>query len=149
MASASGQPPSPQLERVLRSIRTMVLVASIFAILSVILDFVLLGAVASLGIRSASGVMSLNLGIPGLTLSLATPRGPRSNLLSDIPVDRFHGDSLRHEDLLSCRQGRHHRLKVVQLAWLGHSGLIFSGVIPGVLLLIAYGRIEDLPSPQS
>jgi len=26
--------------------------------------------------------------------------------------------------------------------------LIFSGVIPGVLLLIAHGRIEDLPSPQ-
>ena len=26
--------------------------------------------------------------------------------------------------------------------------LIFSGIIPGVLLLIAHGRIEDLPSPQ-
>jgi hypothetical protein len=37
----------------------------IFVILAVILDFVLLGAVGSLGITSAPGVTSLNLGIPG------------------------------------------------------------------------------------
>jgi hypothetical protein len=41
----------------------------IFIILSVILDFVLLGAVGSLGITSAPGVTSLNLGIPDPTLS--------------------------------------------------------------------------------
>jgi hypothetical protein len=29
------------------------------------------------------------------------------------------------------------------------AALIFSGVIPGVLLLIAYGRTEGLLSPQS
>jgi len=43
--------------------------ALIFVILAVILDFVLLGAVGSLGITSAPGVTSLNLGIPGPTLS--------------------------------------------------------------------------------
>gem|GEM_PF-4420261 len=41
----------------------------IFIILSVILDFVLLGVIASLGVTSAPGVTSLNLGIPGPTLS--------------------------------------------------------------------------------
>ncbi|NAZ31664.1 MAG: hypothetical protein GU352_03050 [Acidilobus sp.] len=43
--------------------------ALIFVVLAVILDFVLLGVIASLGVTSAPGVTSLNLGIPGPTLS--------------------------------------------------------------------------------
>jgi len=125
-------------------------VASIFAILSVILDFVLLGAVASLGIRSASGVMSLNLGIPGLTLSLASaPVGLAVTFSVIFLMIDFTVIAYATRIYSAADRGDVTALKSLNSLGWAIVALIFSGVIPGVLLLIAYGRIEDLPSPQS
>ena len=59
MASASGQAPSPEVERSLGSIRTMVLVALIFAILALIGEIVVLGLVGFAGaVMSEQGIVS-------------------------------------------------------------------------------------------
>ncbi|ESQ24187.1 MAG: hypothetical protein JCHSAcid_15900 [uncultured Acidilobus sp. JCHS] len=59
MASAPGQAPSPEVERTLGSIRTMVLVALIFAILALIGEIVVLGLVGFAGaVMSEQGIVS-------------------------------------------------------------------------------------------
>ena len=59
MASAPGQAPSPNVERALGSISTMVLVALIFAIIAAILQIVVLGLVGfASSVISEQGIVS-------------------------------------------------------------------------------------------
>jgi len=141
LASASGQAPSPEVERALGSIRTMVLVALIFAIIAAILWIVVLGFV---GFASAviskqgivSPVASAELGVIGF-LSVIF-------LIIDVLVI-----SRTWKMYSAVKNGDIATLKSLNSIGWAIVALIFSGVIPGVLLLIAHGRIEDLPSPQA
>jgi len=141
LASASGQAPSPEVERALGSIRTMVLVALIFAIIAAILWIVVLGFV---GFASAviskqgivSPVASAELGVIGF-LSVIF-------LIIDVLVI-----SRTWKMYSAVKNGDIATLKSLNSLGWAIVALIFSGVIPGVLLLIAHGRIEDLPSPQA
>jgi len=141
LASASGQAPSPEVERSLGSIRTMVLVALIFAIIAAILWIVVLGFV---GFASAviskqgivSPVASAELGVIGF-LSVIF-------LIIDVLVI-----SRTWKMYSAVKNGDIATLKSLNSLGWAIVALIFSGVIPGVLLLIAHGRIEDLPSPQA
>ncbi|WP_211096498.1 hypothetical protein [Acidilobus sp. 7A] len=140
MASASGQAPSPEVERSLGSIRTMVLVALIFAILALIGEIVALGLVGFAGaVISKQGIVSpvasAELGLIGF-LSVIF-------LIIDVVVVRCAWkmySAVQNGDIAALKS-------LNSLGW-AIVALIFSGVIPGVLLLIAHGRIEDLPSPQ-
>jgi len=141
LASASGQAPSPEVERALGSISTMVLVALIFAIIAAILWIVVLGLV---GFASAviskqgivSPVASAELGVIGF-LSVIF-------LIIDVLVI-----SRTWKMYSAVKNGDIATLKSLNSLGWAIVALIFSGVIPGVLLLIAHGRIEDLPSPQA
>jgi len=141
LASASGQAPSPEVERALGSISTMVLVALIFAIIAAILWIVVLGFV---GFASAviskqgivSPVASAELGVIGF-LSVIF-------LIIDVVVI-----SRTWKMYSAVKNGDIATLKSLNSLGWAIVALIFSGVIPGVLLLIAHGRIEDLPSPQA
>jgi len=141
LASAPGQAPSPEVERSLGSIRTMVLVALIFAIIAAILWIVVLGLV---GFASAviskqgivSPVASAELGVIGF-LSVIF-------LIIDVLVI-----SRTWKMYSAVKNGDIATLKSLNSLGWAIVALIFSGVIPGVLLLIAHGRIEDLPSPQA
>jgi len=141
LASAPGQAPSPEVERALGSIRTMVLVALIFAIIAAILWIVVLGLV---GFASAviskqgivSPVASAELGVIGF-LSVIF-------LIIDVLVI-----SRTWKMYSAVKNGDIATLKSLNSLGWAIVALIFSGVIPGVLLLIAHGRIEDLPSPQA
>jgi len=141
LASAPGQAPSPEVERALGSIRTMVLVALIFAIIAAILWIVVLGFV---GFASAviskqgivSPVASAELGVIGF-LSVIF-------LIIDVLVI-----SRTWKMYSAVKNGDIATLKSLNSIGWAIVALIFSGVIPGVLLLIAHGRIEDLPSPQA
>jgi len=141
LASAPGQAPSPEVERALGSISTMVLVALIFAIIAAILWIVVLGLV---GFASAviskqgivSPVASAELGVIGF-LSVIF-------LIIDVVVI-----SRTWKMYSAVKNGDIATLKSLNSIGWAIVALIFSGVIPGVLLLIAHGRIEDLPSPQA
>jgi len=141
LASAPGQAPSPEVERALGSISTMVLVALIFAIIAAILWIVVLGFV---GFASAviskqgivSPVASAELGVIGF-LSVIF-------LIIDVVVI-----SRTWKMYSAVKNGDIATLKSLNSLGWAIVALIFSGVIPGVLLLIAHGRIEDLPSPQA
>jgi len=141
LASAPGQAPSPEVERALGSISTMVLVALIFAIIAAILWIVVLGFV---GFASAviskqgivSPVASAELGVIGF-LSVIF-------LIIDVLVI-----SRTWKMYSAVKNGDIATLKSLNSIGWAIVALIFSGVIPGVLLLIAHGRIEDLPSPQA
>jgi len=141
LASAPGQAPSPDVERALGSISTMVLVALIFAIIAAILWIVVLGFV---GFASAviskqgivSPVASAELGVIGF-LSVIF-------LIIDVLVI-----SRTWKMYSAVKNGDIATLKSLNSLGWAIVALIFSGVIPGVLLLIAHGRIEDLPSPQA
>jgi len=141
LASAPGQAPSPEVERALGSISTMVLVALIFAIIAAILWIVVLGLV---GFASAviskqgivSPVASAELGVIGF-LSVIF-------LIIDVLVI-----SRTWKMYSAVKNGDIATLKSLNSIGWAIVALIFSGVIPGVLLLIAHGRIEDLPSPQA
>jgi len=141
LASAPGQAPSPEVERALGSISTMVLVALIFAIIAAILWIVVLGFV---GFASAviskqgivSPVASAELGVIGF-LSVIF-------LIIDVLVI-----SRTWKMYSAVKNGDIATLKSLNSLGWAIVALIFSGVIPGVLLLIAHGRIEDLPSPQA
>jgi len=141
LASAPGQAPSPEVERALGSISTMVLVALIFAIIAAILWIVVLGLV---GFASAviskqgivSPVASAELGVIGF-LSVIF-------LIIDVVVI-----SRTWKMYSAVKNGDIATLKSLNSLGWAIVALIFSGIIPGVLLLIAHGRIEDLPSPQA
>jgi len=140
LASAPGQAPSPEVERALGSISTMVLVALIFAIIAAILWIVVLGLV---GFASAviskqgivSPVASAELGVIGF-LSVIF-------LIIDVLVI-----SRTWKMYSAAKKGDVVALKPLNSLGWAIAALIVSGIIPGVLLLIAHGRIEDLPSPQ-
>jgi len=140
LASAPDQAPSPEVERALGSISTMVLVALIFAILALIGEIVALGYVIFVGVAiSKLGVAgqaaSAELGFIGFLLLVF--------LIIDVLVVR------RTWKMYSAaKNGDIAALKSLNSIGWAIVALIFSGVIPGVLLLIAHGRIEDLPSPQ-
>ena len=140
MASAPGQAPSPDVERALGSIRTMVLVALIFAIIGTILELVLLGYVIFLGVAiSKLGVAgqaaSAELGFIGFLLLVF--------LIIDVLVIR------RTSKMYSAaKNGDVATLKSLNSLGWAIVALIFAGVVAGVLLLIAYGSINNLPSPQ-
>ena len=141
MASAPGQAPSPDVERALGSISTMVLVALIFAIITAILQIVVLGLVGfASSVMSEQGIVSpvasAELGVIGF-LSVVF-------LIIDVLVIRR--TSKMHS---AAKNGDIAALKSLNSLGWAIVALIFSGVIPGVLLLIAHGRIEDLPSPQA
>jgi len=141
LASTSGQAPFPDVKRALRSIRIVVLVALIFAIIAAILWIVVLGFV---GFASAviskqgivSPVASAELGVIGF-LSVIF-------LIIDVLVI-----SRTWKMYSAVKNGDIATLKSLNSIGWAIVALIFSGVIPGVLLLIAHGRIEDLPSPQA
>jgi len=141
LASAPGQAPSPDVERALGSISTMVLVALIFAIIAAILQIVVLGLVGfASAVMSEQGIVSpvasAELGVIGF-LSVVF-------LIIDVLVIRR--TSKMHS---AAKNGDIAALKSLNSLGWAIVALIFSGVIPGVLLLIAHGRIEDLPSPQA
>jgi len=141
LASAPGQAPSPDVERALGSISTMVLVALIFAIITAILQIVVLGLVGfASSVMSEQGIVSpvasAELGVIGF-LSVVF-------LIIDVLVIRR--TSKMHS---AAKNGDIAALKSLNSLGWAIVALIFSGVIPGVLLLIAHGRIEDLPSPQA
>jgi len=140
LASASGQAPSPEVERALGSIRTMVLVALIFAILALIGEIVVLGLVGfASAVMSEQGIVSpaasAELGVIGF-LSVVF-------LIIDVLVI-----SRTWKMYSAVKNGDIATLKSLNSLGWAIVALIFSGIIPGVLLLIAHGRIEDLPSPQ-
>ena len=140
MASAPGQAPSPKVERALGSISTMVLVALIFAILALIGEIVVLGLVGFAGAAmSEQGIVSpaasAELGVIGF-LSVVF-------LIIDVLVI-----SRTWKMYSAVKNGDIATLKSLNSLGWAIVALIFSGIIPGVLLLIAHGRIEDLPSPQ-
>jgi len=140
LASASGQAPSPEVERALGSISTMVLVALIFAILALIGEIVVLGLVGFAGAAmSEQGIVSpaasAELGVIGF-LSVIF-------LIIDVVVI-----SRTWKMYSAVKNGDIATLKSLNSLGWAIVALIFSGIIPGVLLLIAHGRIEDLPSPQ-
>jgi len=141
LASAPGQAPSPKVERSLGSIRTMVLVALIFAIIAAILWIVVLGLVGfASAVMSKQGIVSpvasAELGVIGF-LSVIF-------LIIDVLVI-----SRTWKMYSAVKNGDIATLKSLNSLGWAIVALIFSGVIPGVLLLIAHGRIEDLPSPQA
>jgi len=140
LASAPGQAPSPEVERALGSISTMVLVALIFAIIAAILWIVVLGLVGfASAVMSKQGIVSpvasAELGVIGF-LSVIF-------LIIDVLVI-----SRTWKMYSAVKNGDIATLKSLNSLGWAIVALIFSGVIPGVLLLIAHGRIEDLPSPQ-
>ncbi|AMD31318.1 hypothetical protein SE86_04905 [Acidilobus sp. 7A] len=118
----------------------MVLVALIFAILALIGEIVALGLVGFAGaVISKQGIVSpvasAELGLIGF-LSVIF-------LIIDVVVVRCAWkmySAVQNGDIAALKS-------LNSLGW-AIVALIFSGVIPGVLLLIAHGRIEDLPSPQ-
>jgi len=141
LASAPGQAPSPEVERALGSISTMVLVALIFAIIAAILWIVVLGLVGFAGaVMSEQGIVSpvasAELGVIGF-LSVIF-------LIIDVLVI-----SRTWKMYSAVKNGDIATLKSLNSLGWAIVALIFSGVIPGVLLLIAYGSINDLPSPQA
>jgi len=130
LASAPGQAPSPDVERALGSIRTMVLVALIFAIITVILQLVgAVGFVAGLvSLMGSAGYLGVLPMLVALILNVLVIR--RSWKMYSAAGN---GDIAALKSLNS-------------LGW-AIVALLFSGIIPGILLLIAYGRINGLPSP--
>jgi len=140
LASAPGQAPSPEVERALGSISTMVLVALIFAILALIGEIVVLGLVGfASAVMSEQGIVSpaasAELGVIGF-LSVVFL------IIDAVVISRTWKmySAVKNGDIATLKS-------LNSLGW-AIVALIFSGVIPGVLLLIAHGRIEDLPSPQ-
>jgi hypothetical protein len=118
----------------------MVLVALIFAILALIGEIVVLGLVGFAGaVMSEQGIVSpvasAELGVIGF-LSVVF-------LIIDVLVI-----SRTWKMYSAVKNGDIAALKSLNSLGWAIVALIFSGVIPGVLLLIAHGRIEDLPSPQ-
>ncbi|MFP3310185.1 MAG: hypothetical protein RXO27_05255 [Acidilobus sp.] len=141
MASAPGQAPSPEVERALGSISTMVLVALIFAILALIGEIVVLGLVGFAGaVMSEHGIVSpaasAELGVIGFLSVIFL-------IIDAVVISRTWKmySAVKNGDIATLKS-------LNSLGW-AIVALIFSGVIPGVLLLIAHGRIEDLPSPQA
>jgi hypothetical protein len=118
----------------------MVLVALIFAIIGTILELVLLGYVIFLGVAiSKLGVAgqaaSAELGFIGFLLLVF--------LIIDVLVIR------RTSKMYSAaKNGDVATLKSLNSLGWAIVALIFAGVVAGVLLLIAYGSINNLPSPQ-
>jgi hypothetical protein len=118
----------------------MVLVALIFAIIAAILQIVVLGLVGFLSaVMSKQGIVSpvasAELGFIGF-LSVVF-------LIIDVVVI-----SRTWKMYSAVQNGDIATLKSLNSLGWAIVALIFSGIIPGVLLLIAHGRIEDLPSPQ-
>jgi len=141
LASASGQAPSPDVTRALGSISTMVLVALIFAILALIAELAALGYVIfASAVMSEQGIVSpvasAELGVIGF-LSVVFL------IIDAVVISRTWKmySAVKNGDIATLKS-------LNSLGW-AIVALIFSGVIPGVLLLIAHGRIEDLPSPQA
>jgi len=136
LASASGQAPSPDVERALGSIRTMVLVALVFAIIGAIFQLAVLGIAGFLGAvipsQSAAGLV---LGFEGFLMLVF--------LIVNVMVI-----SRTWKMYSAAEKGDVVALKPLNSLGWAIAALIVSGIIPGVLLLIAHGRIEDLPSPQ-
>jgi hypothetical protein len=119
----------------------MVLVALIFAIIIAILELVLLGdvifigaAVSKLGV--VSPVASAELGLAGFLLVVL--------LVIDVVVI-----SRTWKMYSATKNGDIAALKSLNSLGWAIVALIFAGVVAGVLLLIAYWRINDLPSPQA
>jgi len=140
LASAPDQAPSPEVERALGSISTMVLVALIFAILALIGEIVVLGLVGfASAVMSEQGIVSpaasAELGVIGF-LSVVFL------IIDAVVISRTWKmySAVKNGDIATLKS-------LNSLGW-AIVALIFSGIIPGVLLLIAHGRIEDLPSPQ-
>jgi len=139
LASAPDQAPSPEVERALGSISTMVLVALIFAILALIGEIVVLGLVGfASAVMSEQGIVSpvasAELGVIGF-LSVIF-------LIIDVLVI-----SRTWKMYSAVKNGDIATLKSLNSLGWAIVALIFSGIIPGILLLIAHGRISDLPSP--
>lgn len=136
MASASGQAPSPDVERALGSIRTMVLVALVFAIIGAIFQLAVLGIAGFLGaVIPAQSAAGLVLGFEGFLMLVF--------LIVNVMVI-----SRTWKMYSAAEKGDVVALKPLNSLGWAIAALIVSGIIPGVLLLIAHGRIEDLPSPQ-
>jgi hypothetical protein len=118
----------------------MVLVALIFAIIGTILELVLLDDVIFLGaaiskLGVAGQAASAELGFIGFLLLVF--------LVIDVLVVRRSWriySAAKNGDIAALKS-------LNSLGW-AIVALIFAGVVAGVLLLIAYGRINDLPSPQ-
>jgi len=141
LASAPDQAPSPEVERALGSISTMVLVALIFAIIAAILWIVVLGLVGfASAVMSEQGIVSpvasAELGVIGFLSVIFL-------IIDAVVISRTWKmySAVKNGDIATLKS-------LNSLGW-AIVALIFSGVIPGVLLLIAHGRIEDLPSPQA
>jgi len=139
LASAPGQAPSPEVERALGSIRTMVLVALIFAIIAAILWIVVLGLVGFAGaVMSEHGIVSpvasAELGVIGFLSVIFL-------IIDAVVISRTWKmySAVKNGDIATLKS-------LNSLGW-AIVALIFSGIIPGIMLLIAHGRINDLPSP--
>jgi mannose/fructose/N-acetylgalactosamine-specific phosphotransferase system component IIC len=119
----------------------MVLVALIFAIIAVILH---IAVISSAGYKYAvafeqgitSPVASIAVGVAGFLLLVF--------LIIDVLVIRRISNMY-----LAAKNGDIAALKSLNSLGWAIVALIFTYIIPGVLLLIAYGMINDLPSPQA
>jgi len=134
LTSASGQALSPNVERALGSISTIVQFALIFAIIIAILE--LWVVVLGLGLTGGfTGVFPMGV-FPGVFPMLVF-------LIIDVLV-------IRHTSKIHSAANNGDIAALKSLNSLGYAivALIFTGFIPGILLLIAYGWIYDLPSPQ-
>jgi len=129
LASASGQAPSPNVTGALGSIRTMVLVALIFAIIAMILELIAVIAVGFAGFLVGSA--GFILVVPVLVFLII-------NVLVVRRTWRMYS-AANNGDIATLKS-------LNSLGW-AIVALIFSGIIPGIMLLIAHGRINDLPSP--
>jgi len=139
LTSASGQAPSPEVERALGSISTMVLVALIFAFITVILQIALVSgdsyAYAAAFEQGVAGPLtSVMVGVSGFSLLVF--------LIINVLVIRRTSNMY-----LAAKNGDIAALKSLNSLGWAIVALIFSGIISGILLLIVHGRISDLPSP--
>ena len=122
--------PPPDVERALGSISTILQFALIFAIIMAIVQFEIL----SLGVGGAlAGVFPTGAGVSLMLLYLI------------LYVLVIRHTSKMHS---AANNGDIAALKSLNSLAYAIVALLFTGVIPGIMLLIAYGKIYDLPSPQ-
>jgi heme/copper-type cytochrome/quinol oxidase subunit 2 len=114
----------------------MVLVALVFAIIGAIFQLAVLGIAGFLGaVIPAQSAAGLVLGFEGFLMLVF--------LIVNVMVI-----SRTWKMYSAAEKGDVVALKPLNSLGWAIAALIVSGIIPGVLLLIAHGRIEDLPSPQ-
>jgi dolichyl-phosphate-mannose--protein O-mannosyl transferase len=131
LTGTSGQTSSPATYGQLNTIRTLILVALVFNILAIIgyvIALVILGVAASAA-PPAAAVLGAFIFIDIVFLIVAV-------------LVMTHAWSMYS----AAERGDIAALKSLNSLGWDIAALIFSGIVPGVLLLVAYGSVQDLPA---